>query len=60
MNQPVVLSSVWVNWLIGGGTFNLRCRTAFWRWMRMYLGHLTKRDRSRVGWMSWPGRNSLR
>jgi len=28
---PVCLSRVCENWLIGGGTFSLLCKTAFWR-----------------------------
>lgn len=27
--KPVCLSTVWENWLIGGGIFNLLCKTAF-------------------------------
>lgn len=48
------LSKAWENWLIGGGIFKRFCRMALWRWMRMYLGHLTKRDKSRLGWMLFP------
>merc|ERR1719245_928152 len=48
----VCLSRVWLNWLIGGGTFKRWKRIAFWRWSLMYLGHATKRLRSRLGWMS--------
>lgn len=51
---PVCLSIVWVNWLIGGGTFNLFCNTAFCLWIRIYLGHFTNLDKSRGGWISWP------
>ncbi|GMR31716.1 hypothetical protein PMAYCL1PPCAC_01911, partial [Pristionchus mayeri] len=32
------------NWLTGGGIFRRLRRTAFCLWMRMYLGHLTKRS----------------
>ena len=48
----VCLSSVWVNWLIGGGTFKRFNKMLRWRWTRMYWGHLTKRVRSRLCWMS--------
>merc|ERR1719509_169355 len=50
----VCLSRVWLNWLIGGGTFSLVWRTAFWRCGRMYLGHLTNLERSLLGWMACP------
>lgn len=48
----VCLSSVWVNWLIGGGTFKRLSKMLRWRWRRMYWGHLTKRVRSRLCWIS--------
>lgn len=48
------LSTVWVNWLMVGGTFSLTIRILFCLWIRMYLGHLTKRVRSFLGWMSPP------
>ena len=51
---PVCLSRAWLNWLIGGGIFNLVWRTAFCLWRRMYFGHRTKRLKSRLGWISWP------
>ena len=41
------LSSVLVNWLIDGGTLSRSYRILRWRCMRMYAGHLTKRERSR-------------
>ena len=50
----VCLSKAWENWLIGGGIFKRFWRMALWRWMRMYFGHLTKRERSRFGWTFWP------
>lgn len=50
----VVLSRACWNWWIGGGTFKRFWSTAFCRWIRMYFGHFTKRDRSRFGWMFWP------
>lgn len=53
-NLPVWRSNACVNWLIGGGTFRRCFRIASWRWRRMYLGHRTKRLRSRFGWMSCP------
>lgn len=36
-----------------------------WRWRRTYAGHLTMRERLRLGWMSWPipklrGRRSIK
>uniref|UniRef100_A0A2M4B0H8 Putative secreted protein n=1 Tax=Anopheles triannulatus TaxID=58253 RepID=A0A2M4B0H8_9DIPT len=50
----VGLSRACENWLIGGGTFRRFCRIAFWRWMRMYFGQRTNRDRSRFGCTFWP------
>lgn len=50
----VYLSKAWENWLIGGGIFKRFCKIALWRWIRMYFGHLTKRERSRLGWTFWP------
>merc|ERR1712105_16478 len=50
----VCLSRVSVNWLMLGGTFNLCIRMALCLWSLMYLGHLTKRLRSRLGWISCP------
>mmetsp|Transcript_109836 Transcript_109836/g.342354 ORF Transcript_109836/g.342354 Transcript_109836/m.342354 type:complete len:222 (+) Transcript_109836:209-874(+) len=47
-------SSVLVNWLTDGGTLMRWTMTAFWRCRRTYLGHLTKRPRSRLGWMAPP------
>ncbi|KAL3956280.1 hypothetical protein ACCO45_009126 [Purpureocillium lilacinum] len=49
----------------GGGTFRRIWRIFFWRWRRTYSGHLTMRERLRLGWMSWPmpkfrGRFSMR
>lgn len=52
----VCLSNVWLNWLIGGGIFKRFCKTAFCLWTRMYFGHLTKRAKSRFGWMFWPAK----
>ena len=52
--QPVCLSRAVWNWLIAGGIFRRVWRTAFWRWSLMYLGHLTKRLKSLLGWMSPP------
>ena len=54
LQVPVCLSSVCENWLMLGGTFSLCMMMARWRCRRMYLGHLTKRLKSRFGWMSWP------
>ncbi len=51
---PVCLSKVWLNWLIGGGILSRCCKTFLCLWTRMYLGHLTKRLKSRVGWISCP------
>ena len=51
---PWFLSMVWENWLIVGGTLSLVNRILFYRWIRMYLGHLTKRVRSLLGWISPP------
>lgn len=51
---PLFLSKTLVNWLIAGGTLRRILRTAFWRWSLMYSGHLTKRERSRFGWRSFP------
>ena len=45
---------------MGGGTFNLCTSTAFWRWRRTYLGHLTNLLRSLLGWISWPIRTNNR
>lgn len=50
----VCLSNACENWLIGGGILRRFCKIALWRWMRMYFGHLTKRERSRLGWTFWP------
>ena len=52
--QPVCLSSVWVNWLIEGGTLRRWYSTALCLCSRMYFGHLTKRLKSRFGWISPP------
>ena len=51
---PVCLSKVEWNWLIGGGIFKRVWRTAFCLCKRTYLGHLTKRLKSRLGWICWP------
>ena len=51
---PVCLSRAWLNWLIGGGTFNLVWRTAFCLWRRMYFGQRTNRLKSLLGWISCP------
>jgi hypothetical protein len=40
---PEFLSSALVNWLRAGGTLRRWHSTRFWRWMRTYLGHFTKR-----------------
>ena len=56
-NIPVCLSRVDLNWLTGGGMRRRLSSTAFWRCRRTYLGHLTKRVRSRFGWMSPPANN---
>ena len=53
---PVCLSRVCVNWLMAGGTFSRWYSTCFCRWRRMYLGHFTKRVRSRFGWILPPTR----
>jgi len=37
------------NWFSTGGTFRRMLSTRRWRWMRTYLGHFTKRCRSRFG-----------
>jgi len=50
----VFLSKTLLNWLIAGGTLRRCWRTTFWRWRRMYSGHLTKRERSLFGRTSWP------
>lgn len=50
----VCLSKACENWLIGGGIFKRFCKIALWRWMRMYLGQRTKRERSRFGWTFCP------
>merc|ERR1711990_683275 len=42
------------NWWIEGGTFNRCWITARCRCNLMYLGHLTNRDKSRLGWISPP------
>ncbi len=52
--QPVCLSRAVWNWLIAGGILRRVWRTAFWRWSLMYLGHLMKRLKSLLGWISWP------
>jgi hypothetical protein len=39
---------------MAGGTFRRWERIVFWRWKRTYSGHLTKRVRSVLCWMSWP------
>merc|ERR1712194_616403 len=39
-------STVWVNWLMVGGTLRRWSKMRFCLWMRTYLGHLTKRVRS--------------
>jgi len=40
------LPMVLVNWLIAGGTLSLWYKMDLCRWMRMYSGHFTKRDKS--------------
>merc|ERR1719219_953263 len=50
----VCLSKVFENWWTVGGTFSLCWMTAFCLWSLMYFGHLTNRDKSLFGWMSWP------
>ena len=51
---PVFLSRVMENWFNAGGTFILLRRTRLWRCILTYLGHLTKRVKSRGGWMAMP------
>lgn len=48
----VFLSRVCENCAMEGGTFRRWLRMTFWRWRRTYWGHLTKRVRSVVGWIS--------
>ena len=50
----VCRSRVWLNWLTIGGTLSRFWRTARCRWSRTYLGHLTKRVKSRLGCTFWP------
>lgn len=57
---PVCVSSAWVNWLIDGGTFSLWYSIALCLWRRMFLGHRTKRERSRFGCMSCPTSHKTR
>merc|ERR1719446_531968 len=53
------LSMAQLNWLIAGGTFK-RINIIFLAFCkRTYLGHLTKRVKSRLGWMA-PPRRKLR
>ena len=40
---------------MAGGTFRRWWRMTFWRCRRTYSGHLTKRVKSVLGRMSWPG-----
>ena len=51
---PVCFSKQVWNWLIGGGIFKRVWRTVFCLCKRMYLGHLTNRLKSRLGWMACP------
>ena len=51
---PVCFSKQVWNWLIGGGIFKRVWRTVFCLCKRMYLGHLTNRLKSRLGWMDCP------
>mmetsp|Transcript_74199 Transcript_74199/g.164091 ORF Transcript_74199/g.164091 Transcript_74199/m.164091 type:complete len:271 (-) Transcript_74199:22-834(-) len=53
------LSMAELNWLIAGGIFRRMSMIFFMRCKRTYLGHLTKRVRSRFGWMA-PPRRKLR
>mmetsp|Transcript_55250 Transcript_55250/g.179490 ORF Transcript_55250/g.179490 Transcript_55250/m.179490 type:complete len:211 (+) Transcript_55250:359-991(+) len=53
------LSIVMLNWLIAGGIFRRMIMIFFMRCRRTYLGHRTKRVRSRFGWMSPPKRKFL-
>merc|ERR1719424_2637253 len=53
------LSMVQLNWWMAGGTFKRINMIFFARCKRTYLGHLTKRVRSRLGWML-PPRRKLR
>mmetsp|Transcript_9782 Transcript_9782/g.26412 ORF Transcript_9782/g.26412 Transcript_9782/m.26412 type:complete len:202 (-) Transcript_9782:179-784(-) len=48
------LSIVMLNWLIAGGIFSRINMIFFMRCKRTYLGHLTKRVKSLLGWMSPP------
>merc|ERR1719456_614043 len=50
------LSMAQLNWLMAGGTLSLINIIFFARCKRTYFGHFTKRDRSRLGWMSAPRR----
>merc|ERR1719424_1494212 len=50
------LSIAQLNWLMAGGTFNLMSMIFLARCKRTNFGHLMKRDRSRLGWMSPPTR----
>merc|ERR1719291_1562620 len=43
------LSMVMLNWLMAGGIFKRMSMIFFMRCRRTYLGHLTKRVRSRLG-----------
>merc|ERR1711918_170506 len=51
------LSKVLENWLIAGGILMRLSRVILARWRRTYLGHLTKRVRSRFGMMAPPMEN---
>merc|ERR1719203_1947730 len=53
------LSMVMLNWLMAGGIFRRISMIFFMRCNRMYLGHRTKRVKSRFGWMSPPRRKFL-
>merc|ERR1719424_2231041 len=50
------LSMAQLNWLMAGGTFSLMSMIFFAFCRRTYLGHLTKRVKSRLGWMAPPRR----
>merc|ERR1740130_2149070 len=50
------LSMVQLNWLMAGGTLRRMSMIFFARCKRTYLGHLMKRVKSRLGWMSPPTR----
>jgi hypothetical protein len=54
-NIPLFSDKVLRNWAIAGGTLSLSCKILFCLWILIFLGHFTKRVRSRpLGRMSLP------